>query len=87
MKSSTPNTPMKSILPKLPKDLLATTDRCAKVLGISRAEYICRALERMNRDVEARARVERMARASRKVRLESMRVNAEFSAIERDPQS
>jgi hypothetical protein len=31
------------------------------------------------------ARAERMARASRKVRKESMRVNADFAAIERDP--
>jgi hypothetical protein len=50
-----------------------------------RAEYIRRAIERMNREAEARARAERMARASRKVRKESMRVNAEFARIERDP--
>jgi hypothetical protein len=31
------------------------------------------------------ARAERMARVSRKVRKENMRVNAEFAAIERDP--
>jgi hypothetical protein len=39
----------------------------------------------MNREAEARARAERMATASRRVRKESMRVNAEFAAIERDP--
>jgi hypothetical protein len=39
----------------------------------------------MNRDAECRARAERIARASRRVRKESMRVNAEFAAIERDP--
>ena len=51
-----------------------------------RAEYIRSAIERMNREVEARVRSERMARASRKVRKESMQVNAEFVAIERDPE-
>jgi metal-responsive CopG/Arc/MetJ family transcriptional regulator len=76
---------MESISLKLPQDLLQTSDRCAKALGVPRAEYIRRALEKMNRDAETRARAERMARASRKVRKESMRVNSEFAAIERDP--
>jgi len=43
-----------------------------------------RATERMNREAEARARAEQMARVSRKVRKERMRVNAEFAAIEPD---
>ena len=38
----------------------------------------------MNREFEASARGARMAEASRKVREESMRVNAEFAAIERE---
>jgi metal-responsive CopG/Arc/MetJ family transcriptional regulator len=76
---------MESISLKLPEDLLKASDRCARALGIPRAEYIRRAVERMNRDAECRARAERIARASRRVRKESMRVNAEFAAIERDP--
>jgi metal-responsive CopG/Arc/MetJ family transcriptional regulator len=77
--------PMESISLKLPEELLESSDRCAKAMGIPRAEYIRRAIERMNREAEAKARAERMARASRKVRRESMRVNAEFAAVERDP--
>jgi metal-responsive CopG/Arc/MetJ family transcriptional regulator len=57
---------MESISFKLPRVLLKTSDRCARVLGIPRAEYIRRAIERMNREAEARARAERMARASRR---------------------
>lgn len=76
---------MESISLKLPEELLETSERCAKALGIPRAEYIRRAIERMNREAEARARAERIAAASRKVRKESMRVNAEFARIERDP--
>jgi hypothetical protein len=38
----------------------------------------------MSREAEARARAERMAHASLTVRKESMQVNAEFAAIERD---
>ena len=76
---------MESISLKLTEALLKTSDRCAHALGIPRAEYIRRAIVRMNREAEARARAERMARASRKVRKESMAVNAEFATIERDP--
>jgi metal-responsive CopG/Arc/MetJ family transcriptional regulator len=76
---------MESISLKLSDELLKTTDRLAKTLAIPRAEYIRRALQQMNREAEARARAERMAKASRRVRKESMRVNAEFAAIERDP--
>ena len=76
---------MESISLKLPAELLEISARCARALGIPRAEYIRRAIERMNCEAETRARAERMARASRKVRKESMRVNAEFAATEHDP--
>ena len=76
---------MESISLKLPPELLAASDRCARVLGIPRAEYIRRAIARMNDEAEARIRAQRLAAASRKVRKESMRVNAEFAALERDP--
>jgi metal-responsive CopG/Arc/MetJ family transcriptional regulator len=76
---------MESISLKLPEELLESSDRCARALKIPRAEYIRRAIERMNREAEARTRAERMARVSRKVRRDSMRVNAAFAAIERDP--
>ena len=76
---------MDTISLKLPEELLKTSDRCARALGIPRAEYIRRAIQRMNRDSEAHERAARMARASHKVRRESLRVNAEFAAIERDP--
>ena len=76
---------MESISLKIPEELLEASDRCARALGIPRAEYIRRAIERMNREAEARRRAARIAAASRKVRKESMRVNAEFARVERDP--
>ena len=75
---------MTAISLKLPDDLLETSARCAEALRVSRAEYIRRAIERMNRETTARMRAERLAIASRRVRRESMRVNAEFAAVERD---
>jgi metal-responsive CopG/Arc/MetJ family transcriptional regulator len=69
---------------KLPEDLLETAGRCADALQLTRAEYIRRALEQMNRDTRARLRARRLRDASRKVRGESMRINEEFAAIEHD---
>ena len=70
---------------KLPPGLLEVSTRCAAARQLSRAAYIREAIERMNRESRAQLRAKRMAEASTKVRRESMRVNAEFAAIERDP--
>lgn len=76
---------MRTISLSLTDAVLERSDRCAEALAISRAEYIRRAIQAMNRKTEARLRADRLANASRKVRDESMRVNAEFEAIEHDP--
>ncbi len=76
---------MRTISLSLTDAVLARSGRCAEALAISRAEYIRRAIQAMNRETEARLRADRLANASRKVRDESMRVNAEFEAIEHDP--
>lgn len=76
---------MGAISLKLPDDLLETSQRCAKTLHLSRAAYIRRAIERMNRETRAQLRARRLAESSKKVRQESMKVNAEFAAIEHAP--
>ena len=76
---------MGAISLKLPDDLLETSGRCAGALRLSRAAYIRRAIERMNRDTQSQLRTRRMVEASRKVRQESLKVNAEFAAVERAP--
>jgi hypothetical protein len=70
---------------KLPDELLETSGRCAEALQIPRAEYIRRAIERMNKETQKSLRAKRLAEASKKVREESMKVNAEFAAVEQDP--
>jgi Arc/MetJ-type ribon-helix-helix transcriptional regulator len=59
--------------------------RLAETLCVSRAEYIRIAIRRLNRKTAARLRAERLAEVSKRVREESMKVNADFAAIERDP--
>ncbi len=75
---------MRSIALKLPDELLEDSARLAQRLRVTRAEYIRIAIQRMNRKTTARLRAERLAEVSRRVRDESMKVNAEFAAIERD---
>ena len=75
---------MAAISLKLPDLLLSVSDECATALQLSRAEYIRRALELMNRDTRAGLRAEHLRSASRRVRRVSMRINAEFDAIEGD---
>ena len=76
---------MRSIALKLPEDLMTESGRLADTLCVSRAEYIRIAIRRMNRKMAARLRAERLTEVSKRVREESMRVNAEFAAIESDP--
>ena len=76
---------MAAISLKLTDALLEASGRCARALRLSRAEYIRRAVERMNRDTRVQLRARRLAETSRRVRRESMLVNREFERIERDP--
>jgi predicted DNA-binding protein len=75
---------MKAVLLKLPNELVEAGDACADSLGVSRAEYIRRAIDRMNRETERARRARDLVKASKKARAESSRVNAEFDAIEED---
>lgn len=76
---------MQAISLKLPADVLEASRRHAKALQISRAEYMRRAIQNMNRKTRQEIRARRLATASHKVRGESLEVNAEFARVERDP--
>ena len=76
---------MGAISLKLSDELVEDSGECARALRMSRAAYIRRAIERMNRETRAQLRARRLAEVSRRVREESMRVNAEFAAVERSP--
>jgi metal-responsive CopG/Arc/MetJ family transcriptional regulator len=66
---------------RLPDTLVKEADRRARELGIPRAEYMRRALATLNAQMVARQRRQRLMEASRRVRGESMRVNAEFDVF------
>ena len=75
---------MKAVLLKLPNELVEAGDACADSLGLSRAEYVRRAIGRLNRETAGVQRARQLTNASKKVRAESARVNAEFDEMEGD---
>lgn len=59
----------------------------AERLQLTQTEYIRQAIEKMNHDTEKADRRKRLQRASLKVQGESLKVNAEFSELEDDPEA
>jgi metal-responsive CopG/Arc/MetJ family transcriptional regulator len=76
---------MSAVSVRLPDEVLHVADQCADYMQINRAEYIRRAIETMNAEALARQRAQRLADVSYRVREESLRINAEFAAIEDAP--
>jgi metal-responsive CopG/Arc/MetJ family transcriptional regulator len=69
---------------RLPENILNEVDKIAKDLNVPRTEYLRRAILSMNRQVMEDRRRARIMKLSRRVRKESLRVNAEFSEVEHD---
>jgi predicted transcriptional regulator len=76
---------MTSLSLRLPDELLHDVDLFAREMHIPRAEYVRKALEQMNTTVAAQRRRTRLMETSLKVRMESMKINAEFNAVEDAP--
>ena len=72
---------------RLPEQLLHEIDSRAKLLHIQRTQYIRQAIEYLNQELLKQERKQHLANVSMKVRRESMKVNAEFSEVERDPEN
>ena len=78
---------MTTVSLRLPDELLKEAGHRAKVLHLSRAEYIRRAIAAMNDEALTLTRREHLMKVSRRVAEESMKVNAEFGAIEDAPRA
>ncbi len=59
----------------------------ANILHLSQTDYIRKAIEHMNNEIKMRERSQRLKQASLSVREESMKINAEFSEIDHDPET
>ncbi len=76
---------MNTISIRLPDDILNEVDRIAKDLNVPRTTYLRQAILSMNSKVKEDRRRARIMKVSKRVRKESMRINAEFSEVEHDP--
>ncbi len=76
---------MTTISIRLPDDILNEVDKIAKDLNVPRTAYLRQAILSMNNKVKEDRRRARIIQPSRRVRKESMRINAEFSEVEHDP--
>ncbi len=72
---------------RLNDELLHEMKNHALLLHLSQTDYIRKAIELMNAEARKNEREQRLKQASLRVRKESMKVNAEFSEIEHDPEA
>lgn len=72
---------------RLDEELLQEMRAKAHLLHLTQTDYIKRAIKFMNRQTEKLARRQRLQRASLRSRKESMRINAEFSEVDHDPEA
>jgi len=59
----------------------------AQLLQLSQTEYIRQAIELMNQETERQAREKRLKKASLLTIEESMKINAEFSGVDDEPEA
>ena len=76
---------MTTISIRLPDEILNEVDKIAKDLNVPRTAYLRQAILSMNSKVKEDTRRARIMKLSRRVRKESMRINAEFCEVEHDP--
>ena len=72
---------------RLSDSIIQKLDTNAHILHMSRSDYIKKAIFAMNHDTQEYERKQRLQAASKLVRQESMKINAEFAAIEHDPEA
>ena len=76
---------MTTISIRLADNVLDEVDKIVKDLNVPRTAYLRQAILSMNSKVKEERRRARVIKLSKRVRKESMRINAEFSEVEHDP--
>ena len=69
---------------RLPDKILHEVQLKASSLHISKNAYIHKAIKKLNEEISADLKKEKLFKASQKVRTNSMEINSEFSLIEND---
>jgi predicted transcriptional regulator len=76
---------MTTISIRLADNVLDEVDKIVKDLNVPRTAYLRQAILAMNSKIKEERRRARVIKLSKRVRKESMRINAEFSEVEHDP--
>jgi metal-responsive CopG/Arc/MetJ family transcriptional regulator len=76
---------MTTISIRLPDNVLDEVDKIVKDLNVPRTAYLRQAILAMNSKIKEERRRARVIKLSKRVRKESMRIDAEFSEVEHDP--
>ncbi|WP_119328048.1 CopG family transcriptional regulator [Cysteiniphilum halobium] len=71
---------------RLNEQVLQAVKSNAHFLHVSKTEYIRKAIDYMNHEMQRQISAEKLKTASLKVRKESMKINAEFAKFEHDPE-
>ncbi|OJX11144.1 MAG: hypothetical protein BGO77_03495 [Caedibacter sp. 37-49] len=75
---------MSTITLRLPDDLLKEASLKAEYLHMSRSDYIRKAVENFNKEIRELEKRKRLIAISKKVRQESLEINADFEMVEHD---
>jgi metal-responsive CopG/Arc/MetJ family transcriptional regulator len=75
---------MSALTVRLPEKVVSEVDMRAQKLRITRSAYIRKSIENMNEKLRLQERRNKLINASKKVKKESMDVNAEFAEVEDD---
>lgn len=78
---------MSALTIRLPDNIFSEVKTRAKELHISRSEYIRKAIEVMNASLKEKDKKARLIAASKRVRENSMEINAEFEKVRYDFES
>jgi len=76
---------MSALTVRIPNKVVDEVNHRAKKLHITRSEYIRKSIENMNKRLQQQELKDKLTKASKLVRRESMIVNSEFSKVEYDP--
>jgi predicted transcriptional regulator len=76
---------MTTISIRLADNVLDEVDKIVKDLNVPRTAYLRQAILAMNSKIKEERRRARVIKLSKRVRKESMRIDAEFSEVEHDP--
>lgn len=73
---------MSTISVRLSEEVMKELEKGSALLHLSKGEFVRRAITNLSQELKRMEHIDQLKKASLRVRQESMRVNADFAAIE-----